>query len=120
MIKRYEITAISKPRMTKRDRWMKRPATQKYWEYKDKIKASGMEIPESCVHITFVLPMPRSWSRKRKNHHRYQPHQQRPDKDNLEKGLLDALFNEDCKVWDTRVTKIWGDIGEIWIEPIID
>jgi len=44
-----------------------------------------------------------------------QPHQVRPDKDNLEKSLLDAVFSEDCTVWDSRVTKLWGEAGAIII-----
>ena len=75
-----------------------------------------MIIPDSGSHITFILPMPESWSKKKKDRMRFKPHQQKPDKDNLEKGLLDAIFEEDCRVWDSRVSKRWGDQGEIWIE----
>ena len=46
------------------------------------------------------------------------PHQQKPDKDNLEKGLLDAVLDEDCRVWDSRITKIWGDQGKISLSMI--
>ncbi|MGU0055537.1 RusA family crossover junction endodeoxyribonuclease [Enterobacter hormaechei] len=40
------------------------------------------------------------------------PHQQKPDKDNLEKALLDAIFDDDSRVWDGRVTKVWGRGGD--------
>lgn len=43
------------------------------------------------------------------------PHQQKPDKDNLEKALLDAIFGEDSHIWDGRVTKIWGETGKMII-----
>ncbi|MNJ68120.1 Endodeoxyribonuclease RusA [compost metagenome] len=46
------------------------------------------------------------------------PHQQKPDADNLLKALMDAIYNEDCSVWDVRVTKRWGDTGEITIGEI--
>ena len=44
-----------------------------------------------------------------------QAHQQKPDKDNLEKALLDAIFDDDSRVWDGRVTKLWGEKGQIII-----
>jgi Holliday junction resolvase RusA-like endonuclease len=46
------------------------------------------------------------------------PHQQKPDKDNLEKALLDAIFEDDCRIWDGRVSKVWGETGQILIGEI--
>jgi len=117
-MEKYRIDPVSKPRMTRRDRWAKRPAVLRYWGYKDQVIKSGIYIEDSGAHITFILPMPKSWSAIKKNQMRMQAHQQKPDKDNLEKGLLDAIFEEDCRVWDSRVTKLWGDHGEIWIDKI--
>lgn len=114
-MKIYKITPVAKPRMTRSDKWKKRPATDKYWKFKDQVREHGIEIPESGAHIVFVLPMPKSWSKTKRGHWDRMPHQQRPDKDNLEKALLDAVFDEDCRIWDSRVTKIWGVEGEIII-----
>lgn len=36
------------------------------------------------------------------------PHLCKPDRDNLEKALLDGVFGEDSHVWDGRATKLWG------------
>ncbi|WP_336242107.1 RusA family crossover junction endodeoxyribonuclease [Enterobacter cloacae] len=47
-----------------------------------------------------------------------QPHQQKPDLDNLKKSLLDALFEDDSHIWDARTSKVWGEIGMIIIEDI--
>ena len=44
------------------------------------------------------------------------PHQQRPDKDNLEKAILDAIFKQDSHIWDGRTSKIWGNTGSIIIK----
>lgn len=115
---KYPITPVPKPRMTQRDKFARRPATSRYWAFKADCRLHEVEVPESGVHITFVLPMPASWSRKKKAAMDGQPHQQKPDKDNLEKGLLDAVFDEDCRVWDSRVTKLWGQEGAIIIETI--
>lgn len=46
------------------------------------------------------------------------PHQQKPDKDNLEKALLDAIFEDDCRIWDGRVSKVWGETGKIIIKEL--
>jgi Holliday junction resolvase RusA-like endonuclease len=43
------------------------------------------------------------------------PHQSKPDIDNLLKGFMDALLDEDARIWKVRVSKIWGYEGEIEI-----
>ena len=114
----YPITPCPKPRMTQRDRWQKRPAVLRYWEFKDQIRALGVTVPECCYHVTFVLPMPASWSVAKKAHMDGKPHRQKPDKDNLEKGLLDAIYADDAHVWDGRVTKVWGREGQIIVRKL--
>lgn len=114
----YPVTPQPKPRMTRSDRWKQRPAVLKYRAYKDELRLRKLSVPDSGAHITFVLPMPRSWSQKKRMAMAGQPHQQKPDVDNLHKGLLDALFTEDCQVWDHRITKVWGEQGAIRIEAM--
>ncbi len=115
---KYDITPVPKPRMTRADRWKKRPCTERYWAFKDEVRRLKIEVPESGSHIIFVIAMPKSWSKKKKHEFDGKPHQQRPDKDNLEKALLDAIFDEDCQIWDSRVTKVWGYYGAIILEEI--
>ncbi|ENA1269270.1 RusA family crossover junction endodeoxyribonuclease, partial [Klebsiella variicola] len=45
-------------------------------------------------------------------------HQQKPDADNMIKALMDALFTDDAHIWDFRVTKRWGESGQILISDI--
>lgn len=136
------IVPIGKPRMTRQtSRMMAQkspPRNEKYlatwvrmkrWKaYVDELRLRSPALREFGSHIVFVLPMPKSWSKAKKAAHRGQPHLAKPDKDNLEKGLLDALMTEDSGVWDGRVTKIWHDRGailirhnayEVDIEPIL-
>src|SRR5690554_3514466 len=101
----YPITPMGKPRMTQRDKWKQRPEVMRYRAFRDEVRIRGVKLPESGYHLTFVLPMPKSWSKKKRDAMRGAPHQQRPDKDNLEKALLDAIFEEDARIWDGRVTK---------------
>jgi len=115
---KYPITPMGKPRMTRSDKWKKRDCVLRYRAYKDEIRLRGVSVPEASAHITFVIPMPASWSKKKRQSMNGMPHRQRPDIDNLHKGLLDALFTEDCQVWDHWITKVWGEQGAIIIEPI--
>lgn len=114
----YDIVPVGKPRMTQRDRWKGRPVVKRYHAFCDQVRAMGVSVPEAHGHITFVLPMPKSWPARKRQAMAWQPHQQRPDSDNLVKALLDAVFDEDAHVWDFRVTKLWGDHGMIIIAPM--
>lgn len=112
----YDITPLGKPRMTRKDRWAKREPVIRYRAFCDECRLRGVQLPEAGAHVTFVLPMPPSWSQKKRAAMNGQPHQQKPDSDNLAKSLLDALFGDDAHVWDLRVTKRWGEHGQIIIE----
>lgn len=118
----FPVDPIGKPRMTQVDKWHKRPATDRYWELKAQMKqiAEGYKftLPESNYHMIFYIPMPDSWPKKKKLEMDGQPHKQKPDKDNLEKGVLDALCKEDSYVWDGRVTKYWAFKGKIVIKNL--
>ncbi|MDX6042622.1 RusA family crossover junction endodeoxyribonuclease [Scandinavium lactucae] len=118
----FDITPLGKPRMTRADKWKKRPEVMRYRAFCDEVRLKNVSLPECGYHVIFVLPMPPSWSKKKKADYCGKPHQQRPDKDNLEKALLDALFGEDSHIWDGRVSKIWGERGQIIIreaEPCV-
>lgn len=114
-MKTYPITAIGKPRMTQRDRWAKRPAVLRYFAFKDECRLHNVTLPMSGAHVVFILPMPQSWSKKKKAQMNGQPHMQKPDADNLIKALADAIYNEDCEIWNFQVSKFWGEQGQIII-----
>ena len=115
-MKEYNITPVPKPRQTQSDKWKQRPCVMRYRAFADKVRALKIKVAESGDHICFILPMPKSWSKQRKQIMDGQPHQQVPDKDNLEKALLDSLFKNDSHIWDSRVSKIWGREGKIIIK----
>ena len=116
-MKIYGITPNTKPRMTRSDKWKQRPCVMKYRAFKDEVRLNKVELPHS-YHVIFAMPMPGSWSKKKRATMDKQPHRQTPDKDNLEKALLDAIYGDDSHVWDGRVTKIWGKIGQIIVKEI--
>lgn len=124
---RYNIRPQPKPRATRSDKWNKRPCILRYRDYADKLRAMKVGVPDACHHLVFVFDMPKSWSKKKKAESLYQKHQQTPDRDNLDKALLDAVFKHkdggDQHVWDGRITKIWANqdallVGEIAPPPM--
>jgi len=111
------ITPVAKPRMTQSDKWKKRPPVVKYWKFKDNLKLlchlCRWEIREE-LDITFVIPMPISWSKKKKEKYDNQPHKQTPDLDNLVKAFKDALLEQDSAVHTyENIKKVWGRKGQI-------
>ena len=59
--------------------------------------------------VIFLVPMPKSWSKKKKALMVGKPMQQRPDLDNYLKGLFDATHEEDSSIWKVTASKIWTD-----------
>lgn len=116
----YEITPIVKPEMTQRDKWKGRPIVLRYFRYRDKIRELGIEIPDNRSHVIFVIPMPKSWSNKKKYAFNASAHRGSLDKavkndlDKILRGFFDAMFDEDSHIWDVRISKIWGYIGRIY------
>lgn len=107
-------------RMSSSDRWAKRPVVLRYFAYKDTLRLhwGSQELPER-LRLVFVLPMPKSWSEKRREAMDGQPHQQRPDTDNLTKAVKDSLAIDDSYVWDEHSTKYWGRTGSVMIESMV-
>lgn len=115
-VAKYLVTPLGKPRMTRSDRRKERPPVARYRLFCDDVRLHEIRVPEAGAHITYVLPMPKSWSKKKRAAMDGQPHQQKPDVDNLTKALLDALFEDDAHIWDVRTSKRWGEVGMIIIK----
>ena len=113
-MKRYPIVPCPAPRMTQSDRWKQRPCVMRYRAFRDEVRLHGVTIPDR-VRIIFHMPMPASWSAKKRAEMDGKPHTVRPDGDNLAKGILDSVFENDAHIWDVHYSKIWGRVGEIWI-----
>jgi Holliday junction resolvase RusA-like endonuclease len=113
--------------MTQSDRWRKRPAVLRYYQFKDDLKAVVKGTLEPQFEVVFYLPMPKTWSKKKRLLMNGYPHQQKPDVDNLVKALMDALCEDDSYVYDVRMRKFWAESGtieltemseeRIWQEP---
>ncbi len=117
----YFITPVPKPRMTRRDKWLKppRPAVKRYWDFANLCKLLKIVLPCYGAHVIFILPIPQSMPTKKRNELNGKPHMQRPDLSNLLKALEDAIYQEDSVIYDIHVTKLWGLEGMILIEEEI-
>lgn len=118
MEKIFIVDPVGKPRMTQRDHWKNRPIVNRYHAFKDMISLQKweFEFPEKGAQVIFQIPMPKSWSMKKKLKMNQTDHKQKPDLDNLLKALLDALLIDDCMVCNVEITKVWGHIGKIIIK----
>lgn len=113
----YPIIPIAKPRMTRRDRWAKRPPVLRYRAFCDEVALRQVRLPTQGARVTFTLPMPSSWSRRKRARLDGAPHRCRPDVSNLLKALEDAVYGEDAEIWHyAEIQKVWGEHGGIIIE----
>lgn len=103
---------MGKPRMTQRDKWKKRPNVLRYREYCDRIRAVAKLQPDwDCyaIEVTAFVPMPASWSKKKRASMLGKMMRQKPDWDNIGKACGDALFDEDSILAGGTVWKFWCD-----------
>lgn len=122
----FPIMPVAKPRMTRRDKWLNppRPGVARYREYADNLRmladANHWKLPMQDTYFSFEIPMPASWSAKRKAQQVGKPHQEKPDLDNLMKAVFDALQKQDCRIWHIAgAEKRWALKGSITITEVV-
>ena len=120
-VARLNIPPCPKPRMTKADRWRKRPSVLKFFAFRDAVRQykTSNVVLQSAYHsnnlefdsfeIEFHVPMPKSWSKTKREDKDGTPHQQRPDLDNYLKAWKDSVYDEDAIVWKVKASKLWTD-----------
>lgn len=115
----FQVEPCPKPRMTRSDKWKTRPPVVRYRIYASSMKhyaaEAGYVVPDT-LSITFVIPMPKSWSKKKREEMDGKPHQQKPDLDNLIKAFKDSLCADDSHVHTYgEMRKVWGVEGKILV-----
>jgi Holliday junction resolvase RusA-like endonuclease len=125
----FDILPCPAPRLSQSDKWKldpndpdpnkrQRKPVMKYFAYKNELlrqaAENGYKLTET-LRMLVLVPMPKSWSNKKKEAMNNQPHKQRGDWDNYGKGFCDCLVGEDNFVWDARVVKLWAYKGQIII-----
>lgn len=101
------LAPLPKPRMTRSDKWKQRKCVVAYRRWCDQLRKHIDTIPDE-LQVVFAIPMPASWSAKRRASMDGEPHQQRPDLDNLLKALMDATKKDDSHVHSIQAKKIWA------------
>ncbi len=115
---------VAKPRQTRSDRWRKRPCVMRWRAWADmaricvKEQVGQLPDPKSILSLSWVayFAPPATWSAKRKTAALGTLHRSRPDRDNLDKSLLDSLFEEDSAIACGVIRKVWGMPARIEVE----
>ncbi len=118
MIRIYPIDPVSAPRQSRGDRWKPSPRVLRYRAYRDELLVKGLQIPTPFCHMVFVIEMAPSWPERKKAAHEGMPHLLKPDRDNLEKAVLDTAYGEDCHIWNGATTKLWGRRGVLLVSDV--
>ena len=91
------------PSALKRKKYLRR-----YSSYKESLRLlahqAKFNMPASGAWIKFYIPMPKTWSKKKRTKLSFEPHQTKPDIDNFTKAFFDCLLRDDNIIWDVRVS----------------
>jgi len=110
-----------RPRVTRRGTYNPKD----YTDYKNAIALlAEREKPKKIegavlLKIEYRFKMPNSWSKKKKVEMQGLWHTSRPDLDNLDKSIKDALsgvcYNDDSQVVLKQTNKVWSNNGMVHI-----
>ena len=125
----FDVIPMGAPRMTQSDKWKTNPnhpdpnkrqraRVTQYFQFKNSLiwqgKQMGFVFPP-FVDCVFIVPMPASWSEKKKSQMNGMPCKTKPDTDNMVKGIKDTFMQDDSHVWYEIAQKYWGYKGSIII-----
>jgi Holliday junction resolvase RusA-like endonuclease len=123
----FDIIPRGAVRMTQSDRWKTNPnhtnpnkrqrkAVTEYFAFKNTLvlQANLMQFElGKCIDAVYLIPMPDSWSGKKKERMNGMPCEVKPDTDNITKGIKDALRKKDSDIWYEKAEKRWAYKGSI-------
>ena len=114
---------IGKPRMTQRDRWAKRKCVLKYRDWADLARAVAGPLPpaDTVLSLSWVATFvpAASHSKAKRDAMIGQLHRQKPDRDNIDKAVLDALYPDgDAAIPGGTIRKVWGTTAKLEIEIV--
>ena len=114
---------LGKPRMTRRDKFIQRPAVVKYRIFADALRAcmAGTDLSDVwSISLKFYLPFPKSYNAYKRSKLGGKIHRLKPDIDNCSKAVMDALLGEDSQVAGLLARKYWEDLNGPRIEISIN
>jgi len=117
--KRIEIIPVSasRPRVTRRGVFYAKPYNDFKKAFPLLLGAKKLLSGALGVYLDFTIPMPKSWSKKKKAEMIFSYHTQKADIDNYAKAVLDGMnghfYEDDSQIAILHVVKRWGNIGSI-------
>lgn len=97
---------------------------EKYNQYKVELLAESRRVrfslPPEGASVIFFVPVPKSWSKKKKKQYHGKLHQAKPDLSNLLKAFEDAICTEDKYIAHyAGLSKRWVDFETGWIDIVV-
>lgn len=125
----FDIIPIGAPRLTQSDKWKTNPnhpdpnkrqrkAVTQYFAFKTllQLQANQMQFElGQILDALYLIPMPNSWSNKKKERMNGMPCEVKPDTDNITKAIKDTLRKNDSDIWYEKAEKRWAYHGSIII-----
>ena len=83
----------------------------KYRAFADELRLKIGNYPSAplIVNWTAYLPMPKKWDKATRERMSGAAHRVTPDRDNIDKAILDALFPDDSMIHGGSIYKFWDD-----------
>jgi Holliday junction resolvase RusA-like endonuclease len=125
----FDIIPMGAVRMTKSDTWKidpnhideakrQRKVVTRYFAFKTELFLQAKQMNFTLgknLDVLFLIPMPDSWSAKKKEEMNRLPCEVKPDTDNLTKAVKDTLRKQDSDIWWEKAEKRWAHKGSIII-----
>lgn len=125
----FDIIPMGAVRMTQRDRIFLNPnhpdpdkrqrkAVTEYFNFKNTLVSQAKSMNFTLgkyLDAVYFIPMPDSWSEKKKSRMNGFPCEVKPDADNITKAIKDTLKQNDADMWWEKAEKRWAYRGSILI-----
>jgi Holliday junction resolvase RusA-like endonuclease len=125
----FDVIPIGAPRLTQSDKWKTNPdhpdpnkrqrkAVTQYFAFKNTILSQAAQLKfemGKTLDALYLIPMPHSWSEKKKKRMNGLPCEVQPDTDNITKAIKDTLRKNDSDIWYEKAEKRWAYNGSIII-----
>lgn len=125
----FDVIPMGAPRMTQSDKWKTNPnhidqlkrqrrPVMNYYAFKNILLYQAKEMQfelGKTLDALYLIPMPNSWSIKKKERMNGMPCEVKPDTDNITKGVKDTFRKNDSDIWYEKAEKRWAFKGSIII-----
>lgn len=125
----FDVIPIGAPRLTQSDKWKTNPnhidplkrqrkTVTQYFAFKNalQLQANLMKFElGQAFEAVYLIPMPNTWSNKKKERMNGLPCEVKPDTDNITKAVKDTLRKNDSDIWYEKAEKRWAYHGSIII-----